>query len=41
MMSGILKTLDELSAADLGSIGGKAYNWRASNRPAFRCRTAS
>ena len=26
MMSGILKTLDELSAADLGSIGGKAYN---------------
>src|SRR5262245_6651132 len=26
MMSGILKTLDELSAADLRSIGGKAYN---------------
>ena len=26
MMSGILKTLNELSAADLGSIGGKAYN---------------
>jgi rifampicin phosphotransferase len=26
MMSGILKTLDELSAADLSSIGGKAYN---------------
>jgi rifampicin phosphotransferase len=26
MVSGILKTLDDLSAADLGSIGGKAYN---------------
>jgi len=26
MVSGILHTLDELSAADLGSIGGKAYN---------------
>jgi rifampicin phosphotransferase len=35
MMSGILKTLDELSAADLGSIGGKAYNCARLKRAGF------